>query len=114
MTAIDMTLSQCCVLEWSTLLMCCTQPARIMQARSHKQEIILVHFRGRELGMALNMVLNLHRLSFEHFLLLALDESSCQLALKAFPEAGGRAAHGALILQTANVAQYIVRLLTSA
>ena len=59
-----------------------------MQARSHKQEIILVHFRGKELGMALNMVLNLHRLSFEHYLLLTLDESSCQLALKAFPQAG--------------------------
>lgn len=68
-----------------------------------------MHFRGKELGMALNMVLNLHRLSFEHFLLLALDESSCQLALKAFPEAGGRAAHGALTLQGANVAQYSVR-----
>ena len=75
-----------------------------------------MHFRGKELGMALNMVLNLHRLSFEHFLLLALDESSCQLALKAFPEAGGQTAHDALIQQTANVAvaQCIVRVETSA
>ena len=63
-----------------------------------------MHFRGKELGMALNMVLNLHRLSFEHFLLLALDESSCQLALKAFPGAGAQAAHSALTLQGANVA----------
>lgn len=60
-----------------------------MQARSHKKEIILVHFRDKEIGMALNMVLNLRKLTFEHFLLLTLDESSCQLVLSAFPKAGG-------------------------
>ena len=61
-----------------------------VQARSHKKEIILVHFREKEIGMALNMILNLRKLTFEHFILLTLDESSCQLVLSAFPKAGGR------------------------
>ena len=60
----------------------------MLQARSHKKEVILVHFRDREIGMALNMVLNLRKLTFEHFLLLSLDEASCQHVLKAFPKAG--------------------------
>jgi len=47
-----------------------------------------VHFRDKEIGMALNMVLNLRKLTFEHFLLLTLDEISCQYVLKAFPKAG--------------------------
>ena len=60
----------------------------MLQARSHKKEVILVHFRDREIGMALNMVLNLRKLTFEHFILLTLDEASCQHVLKAFPKAG--------------------------
>lgn len=64
-----------------------------MQARSHKKEIILVHFRDKEIGMALNMILNLRKLTFEHFLLLTLDESSCQVVLRAFPKAGGHPLH---------------------
>ena len=60
----------------------------MLQARSHKKEVILVHFRDREIGMALNMVLNLRKLTFEHFILLTLDEISCQNVLKAFPKAG--------------------------
>ena len=63
----------------------------MLQARSHKKEVILVHFREREMGMALNMVLNLRKLTFEHFLLLTLDEASCQHALQAFPKAGEHA-----------------------
>lgn len=49
-----------------------------------------MHFREREIGMALNMVLNLRKLTFEHFLLLTLDEASCQHVLQAFPKAGER------------------------
>lgn len=59
-----------------------------MQARSHKKEVILVHFRDKEIGLALNMVLNLRKLTFEHFILLTLDESSCQHVMMAFPKAG--------------------------
>ena len=47
-----------------------------------------MHFRDKEVGMALNMVLNLRKLTFEHFILLTLDEASCQHVLKAFPKAG--------------------------
>ena len=49
-----------------------------------------MHFRDKEIGMALNMVLNLRKLTFEHFLLLTLDESSCQLVLSSFPKAGSQ------------------------
>ena len=47
-----------------------------------------MHFRDREVGLALNMVLNLRKLTFEHFLLLTLDESSCEAVMHAFPKAG--------------------------
>ncbi len=60
----------------------------MLQARSHKKEIILVHFRDKEVGLALNMVLNLRKLTFEHFLLLTLDEGSCEIVMQAFPRAG--------------------------
>lgn len=47
-----------------------------------------MHFRDKEVGLALNMVLNLRKLTFEHFLLLTLDESSCETGMQAFPKAG--------------------------
>lgn len=47
-----------------------------------------MHFRDKEVGLALNMVLNLRKLTFEHFLLLTLEESSCKTVMQAFPKAG--------------------------
>lgn len=59
-----------------------------MQARSHKQEVILVAFSEPELPLALNMVLNLRKLTFEHFLLLGLAETSCLHAAAVISDIG--------------------------
>ncbi len=59
-----------------------------MQARSHKGEVILVAFSEPELPLALNMVLNLRKLSFEHFLLLGLDEACCLHAAAVISDIG--------------------------
>jgi hypothetical protein len=62
----------------------------VLQARSYRQEVILLAFSGPDLELALNMVLNLQRLSFEHFLLLGLDEANCLHAVAAVGNIGAR------------------------
>lgn len=68
-----------------------TSPGNLSaQARSHKGEVILVPFSEPELPLALNMVLNLRKLSFDHFLLLGLDEACCLHAAAVISDIGGR------------------------
>lgn len=62
----------------------------VAQARSHKGEIILVPFTEPELALALNMVLNLRKLSFDHFLLLGFDEACCLHAAAVISDVGAR------------------------
>ena len=62
----------------------------VAQARSHKGEVILVPFTEPELALALNMVLNLRKLSFDHFLLLGFDEACCLHAAAVISDIGAR------------------------
>ncbi|CAL8471215.1 g10757 [Coccomyxa elongata] len=59
-----------------------------LQARSHKGEVILVPFTEPELALALNMVLNLRKLSFDHFLLLGFDKACCLHAAAVISDIG--------------------------
>ena len=63
-----------------------------LQARSWLNESVLVPFRGHELALALNVALNLRKLSYDHTLLLALDQASCLRAAGAIPDIGACAA----------------------
>lgn len=60
------------------------------QARSWLNETVLVPFRGHEMALALNVALNLRKLSYDHTLLLALDQASCLRAAGALPDIGAR------------------------
>lgn len=45
-------------------------------------------FSGPDLALALNMVLNLRKLSIDHFLLLGLEEASCLHAVAGVSDIG--------------------------
>ena len=59
-----------------------------LQARSWLNETVIVPFLPQELALALNMALNLRTLSYDHTLLLSLDQGSCLKAVAAIPDLG--------------------------
>ncbi len=59
-----------------------------VQARSWGNETVIVPFGGPDLGLALNMVVNLRALSYDHVLLLGASEDACRKAVVAIPDLG--------------------------
>lgn len=65
----------------------CSRPSHTLRTRTHTQELILLSTTAERLAEALNSVVQLRRLGFEHYLLLAEVVGTCDAAQRAAPGA---------------------------